>query len=494
MKTVFLLLVFALQSLTLVNGLVHHLTIRNDDRNVFKIETFGFITGGTVSMKLSDFSIHESKKSRSNTLDVSGKQIVNADRRLGSSSNSSLSSKPMHLGFIMRHAESESDAQQDLETAIERNQCILDKKTDRDIFLDLSNPESWKSATLEHEISSDEVGLYSLIFARCAPSGAHTISFKLDASFINPGPNYLSAGDAPLPTVYLVFFFFHLAAFIAWIWVLRRDPGQHGTVHRIHYMMACLLAFKVLSLLFESIRYHYIAMFGVSESWSIVYYFFASVKGIMLFTVILLIGSGYSLMKSYLNDNEKRIIMAVLVLQVIDNIAMVIIEETAPGSQGWLTWKDILHIVDILCCLAILMPIVWSIRHLQQAAEVDGKAQHNLVKLQIFRRFYVMVIVYIYFTRIAVYLLAATIPFYLLWLGPVATETATLIFFVVTGYQFQPAVDNPYLQVRTEDIEGREYGLDDGEDDLRSPGHIELYAWKPSSSGTSITAVNSNSI
>jgi hypothetical protein len=41
--------------------------------------------------------------------------------------------------------------------------------------------------------------------------------------------------------------------------------------------------------------------------------------------------------------------------------------------------------------------------------------------------------------------LAATIPFYLLWLGDLFTELATLIFYVVSGYQFRPAVDNPYL-------------------------------------------------
>lgn len=96
-----------------------------------------------------------------------------------------------------------------------------------------------------------------------------------------------------------------------------------------------------------------------------VYYVFAFLKGIMLFTVILLIGSGWSLMKSYLNDQEKRIIWIVLTLQVLDNIAMIVLEESAPGSQGWLTWRDILHLVDIVCCCAILLPIVWSIRHLR---------------------------------------------------------------------------------------------------------------------------------
>jgi uncharacterized membrane protein len=62
---------------------------------------------------------------------------------------------------------------------------------------------------------------------------------------------------------------------------------------------------------------------------------------------------------------------------------MVILEETAPGSQGWLTWRDVLHLVDIICCCAILFPIVWSIRHLRQAAEADGKAHNNLQKLQV---------------------------------------------------------------------------------------------------------------
>ena len=81
-----------------------------------------------------------------------------------------------------------------------------------------------------------------------------------------------------------------------------------------------------------------------------------------------------------------------------------------------------------------------------------------------------MVIVYIYFTRIVVFLLAATIPFYLLWLSEMFTELATLLFFVVTGFKFRPAVDNPYLPVRTENAESGEYGLDDGDGDLPMGG------------------------
>lgn len=48
--------------------------------------------------------------------------------------------------------------------------------------------------------------------------------------------------------------------------------------------------------------------------------------------------------------------------QVLANLALVITEEESPAIRDWLTWRDIFHFVDILCCCAILFPIVWSIK------------------------------------------------------------------------------------------------------------------------------------
>ena len=465
------LLIAVVLLLSRASSLVHHLVIKNDDRALFKIETFGFLGGGTMNLTLSQFSL--SKKS--------GEKIRNNNNN-----------KDMRIGFVMRRAESESASQQDLEHTIENKECLLDHVTPDDFMVDISDEKNWAQLSSGHLVSQDAPGLYSLLFARCRPSGTQYVNFNLEVSFINPGPNFLSAGDAPLPTMYLGFFLLFSAAMVVWSWVITRDAASHGTVHRIHYMMAALLALKCLTLLFESIRFHYISIVGSSELWSVIYYIFAFLKGVMLFTVILLIGSGWSLMKAYLNDREKKVILVVLTLQVLDNVAMVVLEETAPGSQGWLRWRDILHLVDIVCCCAILFPIVWSIRHLRQAAEADGKAQKNIVKLQLFRQFYILVVAYIYFTRIVVFVIAATLPFYLLWLGNMFTELATLIFFVTTGFKFRPALDNPYLLVAStagdgdEELAvggGTEGGVGSGTDTSADESSAQVVGISPRASG-----------
>jgi hypothetical protein len=153
-------------------------------------------------------------------------------------------------------------------------------------------------------------------------------------------------------------------------------------------------------------------------------------------------------------------------LQVLDNVALVVLEEMSPGSRSWYTWRDVLHLVDIACCCAILFPIVWSIRHLRQAVAADGKAEHTLYKLTLFRTFYIVVVSYIYFTRIVVYLVAASVPYDWVWTKFLFRELASLAFYVFTGFKFQPRDENPYLLVSKEDDENAsEYGLDDDENE-----------------------------
>lgn len=100
-----------------------------------------------------------------------------------------------------------------------------------------------------------------------------------------------------------------------------------------------------------------------------------------------------------------EIFKLIIIPQVLANVAEIIIEESEEGDIEHKTWRDVFILVDLLCCGAILFPVVWSIKHLQEAAHIDGKAAVNLRKLKLFRHFYIMIVCYIYFTRIIVYLL-----------------------------------------------------------------------------------------
>jgi hypothetical protein len=137
-------------------------------------------------------------------------------------------------------------------------------------------------------------------------------------------------------------------------------------------------------------------------------------------------------------------------------VAQIFTEETELGELKHKVWKAVFFLVDLLCCGAILFPVVWSIKHLQEASHIDGKAAMNLEKLQLFRRFYVMIVCYIYFTRIIVYLMKAALPFQLDWVDVLFQHLASLIFFVSTGYYFQPTTTNPYFMLTEEDLEMEE--------------------------------------
>ena len=67
--------------------------------------------------------------------------------------------------------------------------------------MDLSDRSKWADTqTLKHVVKAGEEGLYSLVYARCAPDESRdgASSFHLEAKFYNPGPSYLSACEAAL--------------------------------------------------------------------------------------------------------------------------------------------------------------------------------------------------------------------------------------------------------------------------------------------------------
>jgi len=401
------------------------LEIRKDKRKHFFIENFGFATGGQMNMEVTNFKLENGKTLDQETL--------------------------TRMYFLLRITK--------INTAE-----YLDEEAGEYSCPDTSSPsgdyppaqaiiQNWTSTPAHNIIvTSDTVGLYNLYFINCdsvpVSFDLKLVQYNLDST-IPGGKDYLPIGLSPLPTIYGVFAAVYFVTFFVWIFAFMRGPGK--SVNKVHYLMSVLVVLKFLSLLFYAIEQHYEKYDGRPGGWEIAYYIFAVLDTLFFFVIITLIGTGWSFFKPFLSDKDKKIIMVVIPLQVLDNIAMVIVGATAPGSLGWFTWKDIFRLVDIICCGAILIPIIWSIKHLREASQIDGKAARNLQKLRLFRQFYLIVVSYIYFTRIIIYLLDATLQYDLEWLGAVFTELATLSFFLVVGYKFRPVQGNPYFNLEEED-------------------------------------------
>jgi len=219
-----------------------------------------------------------------------------------------------------------------------------------------------------------------------------------------------------------------------------------------------LVLTKALSLIFHGVNHHYIATNGRhEEAWAILFYVTHVLRGFLLILAILLVGTGWTFVKHVLSVRERKLFIIVIPLQILAVVAQVFLEEKEESDPVYVRWKEVFFLVDLLCCGAILFPVVWSIRHLEQSSKTDGKAVVSLKKLKIFRQFYIMIVVYIYLTRIVVYILKLTVPFRYEWLEVLFFELTTFVFFTFTAYKFQPSVNSPYLALSQESDE-------DGED------------------------------
>ncbi|XP_045847873.1 protein GPR108 isoform X1 [Meles meles] len=221
--------------------------------------------------------------------------------------------------------------------------------------------------------SRAEEGQYNLDFHNCynaQPGREQPFDITVMIREKNP-EGFLSAAEIPLFKLYMVMSAFFLAAGIFWVSVLCKNTYN---VFKIHWLMAALAFTKSVSLLFHSINYYFINSQGHPiEGLAVMHYITHLLKGALLFITIALIGSGWAFVKYVLSDKEKKIFGIVIPLQVLANVAYIVIESREEGASDYMLWKEILFLVDLICCGAILFPVVWSIRHLQDASGTDGK-------------------------------------------------------------------------------------------------------------------------
>ena len=285
----------------------------------------------------------------------------------------------------------------------------------------------------------EQAGLYDLLFTHCSPTPS-TVTFTLEASMKNPS-GYLSVGEAPLPILFALMAVAFGVALGVW---LRYGRSHASELHKIHHIMTLAVFLKAASLGCEAGMYASTNITGVSGGWNIAYYITLLLKGGVLIVVLALVGAGYTLLKPFVSSRERTLIMYALLLQTLSTTAIIITDEWAPGSISYATWMSIFHLADFFAMLLVLCPIIWTISNLRAAQAADGgahdeKAASTLARLTQFRAFYGGTMAFLYVTRVLLYILDGMLPYDKTWWGPFFNESATLAWYVFTGYKFRPS-------------------------------------------------------
>ncbi|KAL3536345.1 hypothetical protein ACH5RR_004806 [Cinchona calisaya] len=411
------------------------LKITSDARPMILFERFGFTHTGHAAISVSHVSVI-----------------------------SSLSTPdPSRLGFFL--LPEESLIQVLVEFQQSQSFCVLDSKFIAHLFTfrDLSPPPA-SSFNQSYPVTSPNE--YNLFFANCNPESKVSMHVRTELyNLDNLGrvKDYLSAGLTQLPSLFFIFSIFYFGFLGFWIYYCYKN---RLSVHRIHLLMSLLVVMKALNLLFAAEDKHYVKTTGTPHGWDVLFYIFQFIRVVLLFTVIVLIGTGWSFLKPFLQEREKKVLMIVIPLQVLANLAYIVIGETGPFIKDWVTWNQVFLLVDIICCCAIIFPIVWSIRSLRETSKTDGKAARNLAKLTLFRQFYIVVIGYLYFTRIIVFALRTIAAYKYQWVAFAAEEIANLVFYTVMFYMFRPVEKNEYFVLDEEEEDAAEMALRNEEFEL----------------------------
>ncbi|GAA0142683.1 G-protein coupled receptor [Lithospermum erythrorhizon] len=415
-----LLLLLIAAATTLTSAEIRTTAVRSETRQVIPFDEFGFTHRGCLELNVTDIHLSSDK------LDLS------------------------KLGFFLSTRDAWIHVVQQIEDG-EIN-CALDSQVIKKVVNFDQIPKG--QTFINHYSTISDADQFTLIFANCinqlasVSMNVRSVMYNLEGN--KGGRDYLSAGKTILPRIYFLLALIYCVLAGSWIYVLYK---KRLTVFKIHYFMLAVLLLKALNLFCEAEDKSYIKRTGSAHGWDVLFYIFSFLKGVTLFTLIVLIGTGWSFLKPFLQDKEKKVLMIVIPLQVVANIAQVVIDETGPFGQDWVTWKQVFLLVDVVCCCLVLFPIVWSIKNLRESARTDGKAAVNLMKLTLFRQYYIVVICYIYFTRVIVYALETITSYQYLWTSVMAGELATLAFYVFTGLKFKPEAHNPYLVIDEEEEE-----------------------------------------
>ncbi|XP_058215774.1 protein CANDIDATE G-PROTEIN COUPLED RECEPTOR 7-like [Rhododendron vialii] len=274
----------------------------------------------------------------------------------------------------------------------------------------------------------------------------HIETYNIDRN----GKDYLEVGRTQLPMIYFIFSVLYLPFLALWVYVCYKN---RLVIRKIHILMAILIVMKSFNLFFEAEDKHYVKVSGTPHGWDLWFYLSQCLRALLLLTVIMLIGVGWTILKPTLHANDKKILAVGVTIQVFASIAHVYTYEIGPSNSNYLYLSLALLLVDLVGFMIVFVPTASSIQTLKQAAKTDGTAARDLGKMRLLGNFNICVLLFWQLKWIA-------LPYVAMisnedcgfdWLTVTIEETVALGFYIGMFYLFRPREQNEYFVVEDEE-------------------------------------------
>jgi hypothetical protein len=253
--------------------------IVSDSRSVILFEEFGFRRGGHASVSATGISWRVPE----------GSQLQAVDTTL------------MGFFLISNSLFYEINNESDYAEATGGAFCPLTSKYVQRLFL---FKEVAPDGTGRGSLTIDSDDQYTVLFSSCQEGVEVTMDVRTEMYNLRRSGTreYLPVGLLPLPWIFAAAAAVHFAFLGTWVVVCVK---HRRTAERIHAVMGALLLFKALKLACAAEDQWFVERTGTPHGWDVAFYVFGFFKGILLFTVIVLIGTGWSFLKPYLQVHAR---------------------------------------------------------------------------------------------------------------------------------------------------------------------------------------------
>ncbi|KAL4569767.1 hypothetical protein LXL04_025410 [Taraxacum kok-saghyz] len=236
---------------------------------------------------------------------------------------------------------------------------------------------------------------------------------------------------------------------IDWLWVSICFKNQ-TYVHKIHILMGALLVVVTIDLICGPADPNFMKIDG----WNVVFYPIKFTRAVLFFTVVVLIGAGWSFMRPFLPLKDRIVLLLVILL----NVASILLWEINPFHQDRQTWASWVFWVDVVCWFCLLLfPIGGTRIWLQEVCYGDvrnfAKIEEELIW---FDKALLLALFYFYHWRLGVS--AARVynpsPPYPDVVLSRTEEIFSILFCMAIFYMLRPRVHQYYFLHIEDEIEG----------------------------------------